>query len=154
MGLLNTLQQQLAAALIELDLLGDSTRAGDPRRATAERRIEVIRARITEEREKFGIGGASPAGGEDYATLIAEFERLTVDREFAESAYAAALAAFDAARAEASRQSRYLAAYVEPTLAERSEFPNRPLLIGIVGLFSFLSWSILSLAYYALRDRR
>ena len=89
-----------------------------------------------------------------HATTIAEFERLAVDREFAEQAYAAALATFDGARAEANRQSRYLAAYIQPTLAQRAEFPNQPLLIGIVALFSFLGWAIIALSYYALRDRR
>ena len=153
MGLLSLLQEQQVAALIEFDLLSNSTRDGDPRLEQARRRIDIIDNRIREERRKFGVG----AGGEDnasYAETIAGFERLTVDREFAETAYAASLAAFDAARAEANRQSRYLAAYIRPTLAERSEFPNRPLLIGIVALFSFLIWAILALSYYALRDRR
>jgi len=153
MGLLNLLQEQQVSALIEFDLLSNSTRAGDPRLEQARRRIDIIEDRIRQERQKFGVGG----GGEDnasYAETIAGFERLTVDREFAEQAYAAALLGFDAARAEANRQSRYLAAYIEPTLAERSEFPSRPLLIGVVALFSFLAWAILALSYYALRDRR
>lgn len=153
MGLVNTLQVQLADALIEFDLLSGSTRQGDPRLEQSTRRIAIIEDRIRQERRKFGVGG----GGEDdesYAETIAEFERLAVDREFAEQAYAATLSAFDAARAEANRQSRYLAAYIQPTTAERSEFPNRPLLIGIVALFSFLIWAIMSLVYYALRDRR
>lgn len=153
MGLLSLLQEQQVVALIEFDLLSTSTRAGDPRLEQARQRIDIIENRIRQERRKFGVG----SGSEDdasYAETIAGFERLTVDREFAEQAYAAALAAFDAARAEANRQSRYLAAYIRPTLAERSEFPNRPLLMGIVGLFSFLIWAILALSYYALRDRR
>ena len=93
-------------------------------------------------------------GGQEYATIIAEFESLSVDREFAETAYAAALSALDAARGEASRQSRYLAAYIQPTLAQKSEFPQRELLLALVALFAFLTWAILSLIYYALRDRR
>lgn len=153
MGLLSLLQEQQVVALIEFDLLSTSTRAGDPRLEQARQRIEIIENRIREERRKFGVGSGSE-DNESYAETIAGFERLTVDREFAEQAYAAALAAFDAARAEANRQSRYLAAYIRPTLAERSEFPNRPLLIGIVALFSFLIWAIMSLSYYALRDRR
>ena len=153
MGLLNLLQSQQVEALIEFDLLNNSTRDGDPRLEQARRRIDVIEERIREERQKFGVGGSGDAD-ESYAETIAEFERLAVDREFAEQAYAATLAAFDGARAEANRQSRYLAAYIQPTLAERSEFPNRPLLIGIVALFSFLAWAIMSLVYYALRDRR
>ncbi|SHH17056.1 capsular polysaccharide transport system permease protein [Cognatiyoonia sediminum] len=151
-GLVNTLQAQLAEALIELDLLTSSTRAGDPRLVQTEKRVEVIEERIRQERRKFGVGSAVDDSG--YATTIAEFERLAVDREFAEQAYGLALAAFDSARAEANRQSRYLAAYIEPTMAEKSEFPQRLLMIFIVALFSFLIWSIGSLAYYALRDRR
>lgn len=153
MGLLNTLQAQLASALIEYDLLAGTSRDGDPRLEQAQRRIEVINARIDDERQKYGAGGLAP-GGENYATTVADFERLTVDREFAEQAYIVTLSAYDAARAEANRQSRYLAAYIRPTLAERSEFPQRGLLVGMVAMFSFLTWAIASLIYYSLRDGR
>lgn len=153
MGLLATLQGQLAEALIEMDLLSNSASAGDPRLEQAQTRIAVIEARIEEERQKFGSGGSGPGGG-NYATTVAEFERLSVDREFAERAYLAALSAYDAARAEASRQSLYLAAYIHPSQAERSEFPQRLLILGIVALFAFLIWAILALVYYSLRDSR
>ncbi|QBF34253.1 sugar transporter [Thalassococcus sp. S3] len=152
-GLLNTLQQQLAEALIELDLISETARSGDPRIGQAERRIDVIQKRISEERQKFGVGGEGP-GGEDYATLVAEFERLTVDREFAEQAYTAALSAYDAALAEARRKSRYLAAYVRPTLAETAEYPEREILLGLTTAFLLMAWAILILIYYSIRDRR
>lgn len=152
-GLLATLQEQQATALIEYQLISETAASGDPRVEQARRRLEVIEAQVEEERKKFGAGGVGP-GGQEYATIIAEFERLTVDREFAETAYAAALQALDAARGEANRQSRYLAAYIQPTLAEKSEFPQRELLLGLVALFAFLTWAVLSLIYYALRDRK
>ncbi|MEM6388774.1 MAG: hypothetical protein AAF825_02930 [Pseudomonadota bacterium] len=158
MGLLTTLQQQLAEAMIELDLLRDTTVEGDPRISRALRRIDVIETRIEEERSKFGQGGVIGTGlsdeEQDYATLVAEFERLTVDREFAEQTYIAALSAFAAAKAEAERQSLYLAPYVRPTLAETARHPQRLLLIGLTGLFLILAWSIVVLVYYSLRDRQ
>lgn len=153
MGLLSTLQEQQATALIEFDLLSESARDNDPRLEQATRRLAVIEARIAEERQKFGAGGVGP-GGAEYATIISVFEGLTVDREFAEAAYAAALSALDAARAEANRNSRYLATYISPMKAEQAEFPQRILLVAIVAAFSFLIWAILSLVYYSLRDRR
>ena len=58
------------------------------------------------------------------------------------------------ARAEARRQSRYLAAHVEPTLAESSLYPRRALLSGLVGLFLLLGWGVLMLVYYNVRDSR
>lgn len=153
MGLLTTLQTQQATAMIEYDLISEVARNDDPRVEQARRRLAVIASRIEEERKKFGAGGAGP-GGSDYATTISDFERLSVDREFAERAYAAAFSAMDGARAEASRQSRYLAAYIRPTIAEKAEYPQRTLLLGLVMLFSFLIWGIFTLIFYALRDRK
>ncbi len=151
MGLLNTLQAQLAEALIELDLLTSTVRDGDPRLEQAQLRIQVIEDRLADERRKFGVGGP---GDTSYAKTIAEFERLTVEREFAEQAYAVTLSNFNGASAEANRKSRYLAAYIRPTLAQKAEFPQRILIIAVVGLFSFLLWAIAALVYYSLHDRR
>jgi len=153
MGLLSTLQQQLAEALISADLLRESTVQNDPRITQAERRIEVIEARIDDERRKLGVGGTGGAG-EDYATVLAEFESLAVDRQFAEAAYTAALAAYDQALAEARRKSRYLAAYIKPTLAESSKFPRIYEILGIALFLLLAVWSIAVLIYYSIRDRR
>ncbi len=152
-GLLSTLQAQLAETLIEIDLLRDTARAGDPRLEQGRRRIEVIRNRITEERQKLGLG---EQGGNDrvLADVVGEFERLSVDREFAERAYVSALATYDAAQAEALRKSRYLAAYMEPTLAETAVYPRRLTLTALISLFLFLAWSIVVLVGYSVKDRR
>ena len=152
MGVVNTLQGQLAEALIDADLLVQSTNTTDPRVVQAKRRIEVIRDRIADERANVARG--EEADGTDYPTLLAEYEALVADREFAERSYLAALAALDAARADASRQSRYLATYVAPTLPETAEFPQRWTLLGLVALLLLLSWSILALIYYSVRDSR
>ena len=86
MGVLGSLQQQLAATLVDADLLRESTGEGDPRLKQALRRIAVIETRIAAERQKLGQGRG--AGREnDYASILSEYERLAVDREFAEEAY-------------------------------------------------------------------
>jgi capsular polysaccharide transport system permease protein len=154
MGVMNNLQQQLAEALIEHDLLLQTASASDPRVVQAKRRIEVIQERIRSERDTFTSDDTeNGAVGEDYPNLLAEFEGLSVDREYAEQAYRAALSALELARASANRQSRYLAAYVQPTLSETSEFPRRFVLSGLTLLFLGLFWSILALVYYSIRDR-
>ncbi|MEP3640178.1 MAG: sugar transporter [Paracoccaceae bacterium] len=154
MGVMNNLQQQLAEALIEFDLLAGTTRSGDPRLSQAESRIGVIRERIAQERLSFATdGGEDGSGTSDYPNLIAEYEGLVVDREFAEESYRAALAAFDVARAKASRQSRYLATFVQPTLSESSLFPRRWVMASLGGLFLLLSWGVMALVYYSIRDR-
>lgn len=153
MGLVTTLQRQLAEALIELDLLRDSTRASDPRVVQATRRVTVIETRIAAERRKLGLGHGN-AATEAFADLVGEYEGLIVDREFAETAYIAALANYDAAQAEAQKQSRYLAAHIEPTLAEAAEYPERLKLLLLAGLFAFFLWCVAVLVTYSLRDRR
>lgn len=153
MGVLNNLQARLAESYIELDLLRVTTNASDPRIIQAEQRIVVIRNRIEEERRKFSESESIP-GGEDYATMVSEFERLSVDREFAEQAYRVALAAYDGALAEAQRKSRYLAAHIRPTKAETSEYPRRWTLLGLTGFFLFAAWAIGVLIFYSIRDRR
>ncbi len=153
-GLLNQLQQQQAQAMIELSLLRETARDGDPRISEAERRITVIETMIAEEKRKFGVGGEAATDGQDYSTMVGEFERLTVEREFAERAYIAALTAFDSANAEAQRKSRYLAAYIGPTLAQEALYPKRLQQTGVVFAFALLLWSIGALIYYSVRDRR
>ncbi len=156
MGVLNNLQQQLAESLIEYDLLLLQTEnADDPRLAQAQRRIGVIRERIASERETFATASNEVGElNENYPKLIAEYESLSVDRQYAEETYRLALAAVDVARAEASRQSLYLAAYIRPTLPQTSEFPQRFVLSGLIALFLSLSWAIIALVYYSIRDRR
>jgi len=117
----------------------------------ANRRIEVIRNQIAEERQNVARG---EEGNDDYPTLLAEYEGLIADRQFAEQSYLAALTALDTAKAEATRQSRYLATYVAPTLPETAEFPQRWTLLGLAALFVLLSWFILVLIYYSVRDSR
>jgi len=152
MGLLNSLQAQLAETLIEQDMLVDTARDNDPRVELARRKIVVIRNRIEQERRKLGVSGEDSTGA--FADLVGKFESLQVDLQFSEEAYVSALAAHDSAAAEARRQSRYLAAYVEPTLAESPLYPKRAILLAVVALILFGVWTILTLVYYSLRDRR
>ena len=154
MGLLNSLQQQQASAMIELSLTRETARADDPRISQGERRVAVIEGMIAEERRKLGVGSDESGTGSDMSTLVGEFERLSVDREFAEQAYLAALTALENAQAEAQRTSRYLAAYSGPTLAEEALYPRRLVLTGLVLIFSVMIWAIGLLVYYSVRDRR
>ena len=85
---------------------------------------------------------------------MAEYEKLAVDREFAEGAYRGARIAYEAAVAEAQRKSRYLAAHIEPKVAQSSTEPDRPWLLVMVTAMLMAGWSILALIYYSVRDRR
>jgi capsular polysaccharide transport system permease protein len=152
MGVLTALQQQLAEAIIEHDLLLGTTRDGDARLDTVDRKISAIENRIAQERDK--ISTANVGGQDALATVVGDFEALTADREFAERSYIAAAASYDVALAEARRKSRYLAAHVPPTLAESAQYPKRATLgLSFLGA-CMLFWMIAMLTVYAMLDRR
>ena len=150
---LATLQGQLAEALIEQQLLDGITRANDPRVEQVARRVRIIRNQIAEERRKLGIGDGT-VEGDAFADVVGEYERLAVEREFAEQTYTSALVSFDSAQAEARRQSRYLATYIPPTLSEKAQYPKRETILALIATFLVLGWGILMLVYYSIRDRR
>jgi capsular polysaccharide transport system permease protein len=155
MGLLNSLQQQLADTLIEYDLLRDVTRPNDPRIEQAQRKIEVIESRIGQEKRKLGDVDSDAVGGDRPVTeIVGRFEELRVDLEFAEQSYLTARAAFDGALEKARRNSRYLATYKPPTLAESAQYPEKITILGIFTLFVFLVWAVFALVLYSVRDRR
>jgi capsular polysaccharide transport system permease protein len=156
MGILSSLQSELAQTFIDLDILRQTARENDPRITQLERRVRVIEDRIEAERRKLGMGQGDGRiqDADAFANLVGEFESLAVDLKFAEESYTASLSAYDSAVAEAQRKSRYLAAHVNPTLPESAKRPDRLTLLGLVALFTFLTWAILMLAIYALQDRR
>jgi capsular polysaccharide transport system permease protein len=116
----------------------------------ADRRIAAITARIEDERSTLDLTGVAGSLPE----VVGRYEELLVDLEFASTAYTQTLAGLAAARAEARRQSRYLAPHVRPTLAESALYPRRALLAGLAGGFLLLGWMILMLVYYNVRDNR
>lgn len=154
-GLLNSLEAQQAEAIIDLSLLIETASDSDPRVVQLSKRISVIEGLIEKEREKFGLGGAGDRSeGQSYSTLVGEFERLTVDLEYAEKTYLAAQGALDVALARAQRQSRYLATYSAPSLPEEPLYPRRFNMVMMIGAFLILIWLIGLLVFYSLRDRK
>lgn len=154
-GILNSLEGQLAATYIDLNLLLQAGNDNDPRVEQARRRVQIITDLIDQEREKFGVGRITDGtGGQDYSTLVGEFERLSIDVRYAEDSYLAAQSGLDTAVAEAARQSRYLAIFTEPSTPDSARFPQRLQLSMAVGVALLLIWSITMLVYYSLRDRR
>ncbi len=153
MGVLNNLQQQLAQALVDNDLLLRTVdNPNDPRLRQLQQRIDVIRARIADERQNFAQQDVT-VDDTDYPQLIAQFESLRVDQEFAEQTYRAALTAMDAARSNAERQSLYLATFVRPTLPQSALYPQRVLLTFLTAVFALLTWAMSAMIFYSLRDR-
>lgn len=149
-GVSAALQQQLAEAFIQLDLLvGATNKSDDPRIEQAERRIEAIRQRLAAERQSL-----APGADEGMVSIVGDYEALIVEREFAEQAFLSAASALDGARAEAKRRTKYLAVHIEPTLADTPLYPQRLLIVAVITALSFLIWAVFLMVAYSIRDRR
>jgi capsular polysaccharide transport system permease protein len=149
-GVLSALQTQLAESLVERAALAASARPEDWRLGDLDNRIEAIRSQIASERAAIG---QSAGTGAALTEVIGQYEELLVDLEFAQNAYTSAMAAVERARAEARRQSRYLAVHIAPRPAEESLYPNRWIYSGMIVLALLAGWSLLVLVYYNIRDR-
>ncbi|WP_375173913.1 sugar transporter [Pseudooceanicola sp.] len=158
MQVIADLQQQLTEELVATEELRQTLAAGttgarrensgDFRIRMSERRIAILHDRIAEERAKIGGGGEG-----SYARMMGDFERLSVGVEIAQQAYVAALAAWEAARAEADRQSRYVATYAAAQRPERALYPRTWQMLALVAAGAILCWSVVMLVIYGLRDR-
>jgi capsular polysaccharide transport system permease protein len=117
--------------------------------------IASLERQVAEERAKLGKAAneSGPAhGGETLGGLVANYEELVVDREFAEKAYVSALASLERARVEADRQQRYVTAFVRPTLPEEALFPRRIVMVLTVFGVALVLWALGVLIVYAIRD--
>ena len=80
--------------------------------------------------------------------MLATYEGLRVDVQFAEEIYHVSLTALNQARAAAERQQLYLATFIAPTAAETDEYPRKLLLVALTAFFSaywrgpWARWSI------------
>jgi capsular polysaccharide transport system permease protein len=85
-------------------------------------------------------------GNNTFANKAADFERLTLERAFADRQVASALASLEAARNEARRKQLYLERIVQPNLPDYALEPRRArnvLATFILGLVAFGVMSML-----------
>jgi capsular polysaccharide transport system permease protein len=116
-------EAQANAALAELM----KSSPQNPQVASLRLRITALDDQISKERLQL-------AGTEgSMAPKIAEYERLTLEREFAERTFVSALNSLEAARMDAQRQRLYLERISSPAVPDYAAYPYR--LTFIVGTF-------------------
>lgn len=123
-------------------------------------RIAALQGEISRIQGQISSGGAvaegadAEAAGSDgaMATLIGEYQDLSLNQEFAEKAYVAAMGSLERARAEANRVQSYLAIYGDPSLAQDATYPHRFLSILMIFVMCSVAWAIGGLAYLSIRD--
>jgi capsular polysaccharide transport system permease protein len=116
-------------------------------------RIQVLRARERALQEQYDreyakLTGASGA----LAPIMADYEKLQLQREFANREMEAALASLEAARLEAEHQQMYVVRVVEPSMPDESRYPRRWMIILAAFFISTVLYGIVSLFVAGIRD--
>ena len=119
---------------------------GNPQVATLAMRVQQLKAALDAETDRVtgrqrGLTAKSP-----------EFDRLTLERTFADRQLGAALAALDSARSEASRKQLYLERLVQASEPDRAVQPRRLRAIVTVLLLGLIGWGVLSLIVAGVRE--
>lgn len=81
-------------------------------------------------------------GNKVLTELVGRYERLDLERQYAQAGFVAAQQALDQARANAAAQHLYLTPYVRPVLAESSTYPKRAQSTLIAALAFFGIWIV------------
>ncbi len=127
MQTMGQLEGTLTAARAELREREAFMRPDNVALQTTRNRIAALEHQITAERARHTQGGTG------LSQQLAGFERLMLEREFADRQLASATASLETARMEAQRQQMYLARVVEPNLAVHPLYPRK--LISVASIF-------------------
>jgi capsular polysaccharide transport system permease protein len=141
------LEDELIMSKTKLVQLEDTSNQSPQIRAL-KKRIEILTAEIASETSKI-VGSDS-----SLAQKAAEYERLSLDRVFAEKSLAAALASLETARNEALRKQLYLERIVNTNLPDRSFEPKRIKGTVEVFLLGLIAWGIASMLIAGIREHQ
>jgi capsular polysaccharide transport system permease protein len=132
----------LTATRAELEEKSAYMRTDNPQIGVLRNRVAALTQQIAEERRRL------TSGGETVLDALAAYERLMLERDFADRQLASATASLEQARVEAQRQQVYLNRIVQPNLAEHPLYPRK--LFNVAAVFFGLavaygiSWLILA----------
>jgi capsular polysaccharide transport system permease protein len=104
---------------------------------------QVLAQRVQSLAQQVAAEDSRLAGGRsDIATGLGRYEELRVRQDFAAKRYAAAAAALETAREQATRQQLFVVRLVEPNVPVKSTYPHRLTIIGTVLLGLLLLYSV------------
>lgn len=139
------LREELLNAQTQLDQVRRVS-PNNPQISTLEARVAALRKAMADENAR--VLGAS--GG-----LISKspaFDRLQLEKTFADRQLGSTLAALDSARSEAVRKQLYLERLVQPNLPDRAVEPRRLRAVITVLVVGLLLWGVAGLVLASVRE--
>lgn len=145
--LISKLQDELILTRTQLAQVRALSRE-NPQIPSLELRARTLQSAIDSENKKVTGGERSLSG------KSGEFERLTLEREFADRQLATAMASLEQARNDALRKQLYLERVAQPSLPDTALEPRRLRGFLSVLVLGLVSWGILSMLIAGVREHR
>jgi capsular polysaccharide transport system permease protein len=144
---MSRLQDELIATTIQITQVRTLT-PENPQLPSLEKRLLSIQGAIRDEMSKV-TGGKSSLSGK-----AADFERLAMERTFAEKQLATALTALEQARSDAQHKQLYLERIAQPSVPDIGVEPRRLRSVLATFIVGLLAWGIFSMLIAGIREHR
>ena len=139
------LQEELFATEAQLNQIRQVS-PKNPQVASLANRVSSLRNTIANETSKVAGGGTS------LTSKSANFERLVLEKSFADKQFASTLASLESARSEAERKQLYLERLVQPNLPDKALEPRRIRSIFMVFAVGLIAWGVVSLLVASVKE--
>lgn len=110
------------------------------------------RARLLDSEMEAEMGRIAGAGDSSLAGKAAEYQRLTLEKEFADKMLASAMSTLEQARNEAQRQQLYLERIALPSKPDAAMEPRRLQTIIAVFAVGMITWGVLTMLIAGIKE--
>ena len=145
--LVSKIQDELIATKTQLDQVRTFT-PDNPQIPSLQKRASSLQAEMNSQMAKVAGGSAS------LTNKAAEYERLALDRTFADKQLGAAFASLEQARNDAQRKQLYLERIVQPNKPDVAVEPRRLRAVFATFVLGLISWGILTILVAGVREHK
>jgi capsular polysaccharide transport system permease protein len=146
-GSVTAMESALNQARAELREKSGFMRPDNPQIGVTLNRISALENQIANERQRITGSGTTSAPQQ-----LAGYERLMLEREFADRQLASAVGSLESARIDVARQQLYLARVTQPQTAESALYPRAAFAVGSVFAVLCVVYGIGSLIFAGFRE--
>lgn len=125
-----------------------TTSKENPQVSMLQKRIKMLESEIDSESLK--VTGSSKS----LASKTADFQRLALEKEFADKQLASTMMSLEQARNEAQRQQLYLERISQPNLPDAALEPRRLRAIAAVFVLGLIAWGVLTMLIAGIKEHQ
>ncbi|MCC8396972.1 hypothetical protein LJ656_30815 [Paraburkholderia sp. MMS20-SJTR3] len=141
---------------LKSELIASKTQLAELRSlAPSNPQVKALTTRIAALQTEINNAVNGVAGGSSsLANKAPAYQRLSLERDFADRQLSAALVSLESARADARKQQLYLERIAQPSTPDEALLPHRVRNVLITFILGLISWGTLSLLISSVREHR